>query len=114
MVNSVSKRCVAPKEKKVILKIRNQHDGGEDVYKMSVDVHLKKLMLAYCDKRNFNYKTARFIYKGNFLKPRQTPAKLMMEYGDVIYMHGHQISHCPVLTSKARFIPISSSFRFHA
>ncbi|CAH2037046.1 unnamed protein product [Thlaspi arvense] len=78
-----SKRCRAPQET-IILKITNLEDGAIDIYKMGAHVHLKKLMLAYCQRRNLDYRTLRFIYNGSFLKPRQTPAQLLMQNDDTI------------------------------
>ncbi|KAG2303175.1 hypothetical protein Bca52824_031826 [Brassica carinata] len=36
------------------------------------------------DGRTNNYGTLRFIFNGHFLRPRQTPAELMMEDDDII------------------------------
>ncbi|XP_022567817.1 small ubiquitin-related modifier 5 isoform X2 [Brassica napus] len=66
-------------QKKITLK-----DGGEDVYKIGYGAHLKKLMDAYCTKRNLERTTVRFIFRYKEIKPRQTPAQLMMEEGDII------------------------------
>ncbi|CAN7021353.1 unnamed protein product [Brassica rapa subsp. trilocularis] len=87
-----SKRCRAPQEK-VILKVTNLEDEGIDVYKMGTHVHLKKLMLAYCQRRNLDYRTLRFIFNGSFLRPRQTPAQLMMEDDDIIHTVMEQASN---------------------
>ncbi|WZZ55056.1 hypothetical protein YC2023_055163 [Brassica napus] len=59
-------------------------DGREDVYKIGYNAHMKKLMDACCTKRNFEKDTVRFIFGRKELKPRQTPAQLMMEEGDII------------------------------
>ncbi|CAH2059743.1 unnamed protein product [Thlaspi arvense] len=82
----VSKRSRSPEppQKKVMLRIKTQQDGGEDVYKIGRNTSLKKLMDAYCEKRNFERATVRFIYNDRELKPRNTPAQLMMEDGDFI------------------------------
>ncbi|ESQ51859.1 hypothetical protein EUTSA_v10017466mg [Eutrema salsugineum] len=82
-----SKRSRSPEpaaQKKITLKVKTQQDGGEDVYKIGKNAHLKKLMDAYCVKRNIERKTIRFIYNGKELKPRNTPAQLNMEEDDLI------------------------------
>ncbi|CAF1822509.1 hypothetical protein Bca4012_029727 [Brassica carinata] len=71
-------------QKKITLKVKAQQDGGEDVYKIGYGAHLKKLMDAYCTKRNLERTTVRFIFRYKEIKPRQTPAQLMMEEGDII------------------------------
>lgn len=78
-----SKRCLAP-QPKVILRVTDQEDGGLRVYRVGTHAHLKKLMLDYCQRRNLEYGTLRFIFKGRFLSLRQTPAQLMMKDDDII------------------------------
>ncbi|KAG2319755.1 hypothetical protein Bca52824_012968 [Brassica carinata] len=78
-----SKRCRAPQEK-ITLKVTNLEDEGKDVYEIGVHVHLEKLMLDYCRRRNLDYTTLSFIFNGTFIRPRQTPAQLMMENDDII------------------------------
>ncbi|KAJ0240185.1 Small ubiquitin-related modifier 5 [Hirschfeldia incana] len=63
-------------QKKITLKVKTQQDGGEDVYKIGYGAHLKKLMDAYCTKRNLERTTVRFIFRYKELKPRQTPAQV--------------------------------------
>ncbi|CAH8380868.1 unnamed protein product [Eruca vesicaria subsp. sativa] len=83
--SSASKRSPSPiPQKKIMLKVKSQQDGGEDVYKIGYGAHLKKLMDAYCTKRNLDKRTVRFIFRYKELKPRQTPAQLTMEEGDII------------------------------
>lgn len=67
-----------------MLKVKTQQDGGEDVYKIGYGANLKKLMDAYCTKRNLEKTTVRFIFRYKELKPRQTPAQLTMKDGDII------------------------------
>ncbi|KAF8085509.1 hypothetical protein N665_0665s0018 [Sinapis alba] len=83
MTSFASKRCLAP-QPKVILRVTNLEDEGLDVYKIGTHVHLKKLMLDYCQRRNLDYRTLRFIFNGRFLRPRETPAQLLMEDDDII------------------------------
>lgn len=78
-----SKRCRAPQEK-ITLKVTNLEDEGKDVYEIGVHVHLEKLMLDYCHRRNLDYTSLSFIFNGIFIGPRQTPAQLMMENDDII------------------------------
>ncbi|CAH8381385.1 unnamed protein product [Eruca vesicaria subsp. sativa] len=86
-----SKRCRAPQEK-VILRVTNLEDGGMDIYRMGTHVHLKKLMLAYCERRNLHYRAIRFIFNGSILRPSQTPAQLLMENEDTIVTSLEQAS----------------------
>ncbi|KAL0651555.1 hypothetical protein Bca4012_094246 [Brassica carinata] len=78
-----SKRCRAPQEK-ITLKVTNLEDEGKDVYEIGVHVHLERLMLDYCQRRNLDYTTLSFIFNGTFIRPLQTPAQLMMENDDII------------------------------
>uniref|UniRef100_A0A1J3E3M3 Small ubiquitin-related modifier n=1 Tax=Noccaea caerulescens TaxID=107243 RepID=A0A1J3E3M3_NOCCA len=79
-------RSPEPTKKKINVKVKNQQDGGSDVYKVGVNAPLKKLMTIYCEKKNLDYRTVRFIFDGKELKPRNTPAQLMMEDDDIIDM----------------------------
>ncbi|EOA28172.1 hypothetical protein CARUB_v10024362mg [Capsella rubella] len=81
----VSKRSRSPEppHQKLTLKVKNQQ-GAEDVYKIGAHAHLKKLMIAYCVKRNLEYGAVRFIYNQKHIKPRQTPAQLRMKEEDEI------------------------------
>ncbi|KAF8108784.1 hypothetical protein N665_0104s0099 [Sinapis alba] len=84
-VSTASKRSRSPTpQKKITLKVKTQQDGREDVYKIGYNAHMKKLMDACCTKRNLEKGTVRFIFGRKELKPRQTPAQLMMEEGDLI------------------------------
>ncbi|CAN6902602.1 unnamed protein product, partial [Brassica oleracea] len=76
-------RCRAPQEK-ITLKVTNLEDEGKDVYEIGVHVHLERLMLDYCQRRNLDYTTLSFIFNGTFIRPLQTPAQLMMENDDII------------------------------
>nr|VDD56246.1 unnamed protein product [Brassica oleracea] len=78
-----SKRCRAPQER-ITLKVTNLEDEGKDVYEIGVHVHLERLMLDYCQRRNLDYTTLSFIFNGTFIRPLQTPAQLMMENDDII------------------------------
>ncbi|KAJ0257284.1 Rad60/SUMO-like domain-containing protein [Hirschfeldia incana] len=78
-----SKRCLAPQEK-VILRVTTVENEEIDVYKIGIHVHLKKLMLYYCERRNLDYRTLRFMFNGRFIRPRQTPAQLLMKNDDTI------------------------------
>ncbi|CAN8285266.1 unnamed protein product [Cochlearia groenlandica] len=81
----VSKRSRSPEPqpKKITLKVKNQQ-GEEDIYKIGGHAQLKKLMVAYCKKRNIDYTSVRFIYDHKQLKSRHTPHQLMMEENDEI------------------------------
>ncbi|AEC08735.1 unnamed protein product [Arabidopsis thaliana] len=84
----VSKKSRSPETSphmKVTLKVKNQQ-GAEDLYKIGTHAHLKKLMSAYCTKRNLDYSSVRFVYNGREIKARQTPAQLHMEEEDEICM----------------------------
>ncbi|KAF8088799.1 hypothetical protein N665_0529s0004 [Sinapis alba] len=84
-VSCASKKSRSPTpQKKITVKVKTQQDGVEDVYKLGYSTHLKKLMDAYCTKRNLEEGTVRFIFGNKQLKPRSTPAQLKMEEGDVI------------------------------
>ncbi|KAF8046180.1 hypothetical protein N665_3967s0003 [Sinapis alba] len=84
-VSCASKKSRSPTpQKKITVKVKTQQDGVEDVYKIGYSTHLKKLMDAYCTKRNLEEGTVRFIFGNKQLKPRSTPAQLKMEEGDVI------------------------------
>ncbi|KFK26378.1 hypothetical protein AALP_AA8G240500 [Arabis alpina] len=85
----VSKRSRSPDpqpQKKVVLRIKNQQDGGEDTFKIGANAHLKRLMAAYCDKKNLDMRAVRFLFDDKLLKKHQTPAQLMMEDNDLIDM----------------------------
>ncbi|XP_010413950.1 PREDICTED: small ubiquitin-related modifier 5-like [Camelina sativa] len=86
-VSFLSKRSRSPEppHQKLTLKVKNQQ-GAEDIYKIGAHAHLKKLMTAYCRKRNLEYNTVRFLYNNKPIKPRQTPAQLRMEEEDEILL----------------------------
>ncbi|CAA7049501.1 unnamed protein product [Microthlaspi erraticum] len=86
--SDVSKRSRSPEptKKKINVKVKNQQDGGSDMFKVGVNAQLKKLMTIYCEKKNLDYRTVRFIFDDKELKPRNTPAQLMMEDNDIIDM----------------------------
>lgn len=46
------------------------------MFKVGVNAPLKKLMTIYCEKKNFDYRTVRFIFDDKELKPRNTPAQV--------------------------------------
>ncbi|KAJ4907240.1 Small ubiquitin-related modifier 5 [Raphanus sativus] len=71
-------------QKKIMIKVKSQQDGGEDLYKIGENAPLKKLMTAYCVKKNLDLSTVRFIFKKKGLKPRHTPSQLKMENNDII------------------------------
>ncbi|KAL0673841.1 hypothetical protein Bca4012_001822 [Brassica carinata] len=71
-------------QKKIMIKVKSQQDGGEDLYKIGENAPLKKLMTAYCVKKNLDRSTVRFIFKKKGLKPRHTPSQLKMEDNDII------------------------------
>lgn len=54
----------------------NAQDGGEDLYKIGKNAPLKKLMAAYCVKKNLDLRTVRFIFKKKGLKPQHTPSQV--------------------------------------
>ncbi|XP_018438033.1 small ubiquitin-related modifier 5-like isoform X1 [Raphanus sativus] len=71
-------------QKKITVKVKTQQGGEEDVYKIGYGTHMSRLMEAYCNNRNLEEGTVRFIFGKKQLKPRSTPAQLRMEEGDVI------------------------------
>ncbi|CAH8374703.1 unnamed protein product [Eruca vesicaria subsp. sativa] len=85
--SSVPKKSPSPgssSQKKIVIKVKSQQDGGEDLYKFGENVPLKKLMNAYCVKKKLDLSTVRFIFKKRGLKPQNTPAQLKMEDNDII------------------------------
>ncbi|KAJ4903462.1 Small ubiquitin-related modifier 5 [Raphanus sativus] len=82
--STASKSRSPTPQRKITLMVKTQQDGREDVYKIGYNAHMKKLMDACCTKRNLDKGTVRFIFGRKELKPRHTPAQLMMEEGDII------------------------------
>ncbi|KAF8105219.1 hypothetical protein N665_0161s0018 [Sinapis alba] len=71
-------------QKKIMIKVKSQQDGGEDLYKIGENAPLKKLMDAYSEKKNLDRSTLRFIFNKKGLKPQHTPSQLKMEDNDII------------------------------
>jgi small ubiquitin-related modifier len=59
-------------------------DGNEIFFKCKSRTPLKKLMIAFCNRKGVAVSSVRFLYHGDQIQPHQTPADLDMEDGDVI------------------------------
>ncbi len=59
-------------------------DGNEIYFRIKGTTPLKKLMLAYCQRKGVNPDTVRFLFDGKRLEDNSTPKELLMEDNDAI------------------------------
>ncbi|ONI13436.1 hypothetical protein PRUPE_4G222000 [Prunus persica] len=55
------------------------------VFRIKRSTQLKKLLIAYCDKKSVELDNMRFVHNGRLVRPNLTPDEHEMESGDVIY-----------------------------
>ncbi|XVF37994.1 hypothetical protein REPUB_Repub20aG0059300 [Reevesia pubescens] len=77
-----------PEQIKIYMK---SQDGGTMVYKIGRKAKLSILLHDYCEKKQFEYKTARFFHEGQRVLGKYTSAKLKLEDGAEIYCMFHQM-----------------------
>lgn len=59
-------------------------DGAEVLFKIRKTTQLKKLFVAYCQRRGVDESSIRFFYDGKRVTDSDTPTKLEMEENDII------------------------------
>ncbi|XP_020215496.1 small ubiquitin-related modifier 1-like [Cajanus cajan] len=65
-------------------------DGHRLFFKVNQDLQLIKVFREFCDRRNLDYDTLKFIYEGTQVRGNQTPKTLNMEDGAEIFAARHQ------------------------
>ncbi|KAI8538069.1 hypothetical protein RHMOL_Rhmol09G0073000 [Rhododendron molle] len=71
------------------VKVKSQ-DGIEVFFSIKRSTVLKKLLVAYCQKRNFDYKTMEFLYNGDRFSHNRSAEDLNMDEEDEIDAMWHQ------------------------
>ncbi|GJW80188.1 ubiquitin-like protein SMT3 [Tanacetum coccineum] len=73
---------------RIILKVKLLQDGSEVFFRIRRSTQLKKLMIAYCDRKAVELNLIVFLFDGRFLRGEDTAHELKMKEGDEIYaMH---------------------------
>ncbi|WJZ87651.1 hypothetical protein VitviT2T_007018 [Vitis vinifera] len=72
------------------VKVKSQ-DGRQLYFRINRSTPLQRLLVAYCQQINIDYKTMQFVYNGNRVTAKQTPEQLGMEDGDEIDALTHQM-----------------------
>eukprot|EP00210_Caulerpa_lentillifera_P008004 g7643.t1 len=63
--------------------VRDQSGAGLQ-FKVRKNTKFEKVMLAFCQKRNYQMSQVRFLYDGERVQRHQTPQSVDMEEGDII------------------------------
>ncbi|RDX72612.1 Small ubiquitin-related modifier 2, partial [Mucuna pruriens] len=66
-------------------------EGRQLFFKVVQDLELVKVFKDFCDRRNMEYETVRFLYDGAHINGRQTPKMLNMENGAEIFAARQQL-----------------------
>ncbi|XP_048334082.1 small ubiquitin-related modifier 2 [Ziziphus jujuba] len=74
------KRKVIDETPTISLKVKSQ-DNDERYFRIRRDSPLLRLMRAYCEKKQFEFRYIRFFYDGQYIRPNQTPDSLGLEDG---------------------------------
>ncbi|KAI3953106.1 hypothetical protein MKW98_020301 [Papaver atlanticum] len=74
----------------ITLKIKS-NDGTEVFFRTKRNTKFRKLMIAYCDRKELDINTITFLMDGTMIKAEQTPDELQLEEGDEIDAFDHQI-----------------------
>ncbi|EGD76005.1 SMT3 protein [Salpingoeca rosetta] len=77
----------------VNLKVNSQ-DGTTVQFKIKTTTQLKKLMDTFCQRQGLNKASVRFLFDGQAIKEKDTPALLEMENNDVIDVFAQQTGGC--------------------
>ncbi|RVW12584.1 Small ubiquitin-related modifier 2 [Vitis vinifera] len=69
-------------------------DGRQLYFRINRSTPLQRLLVAYCQRINIDYKTMQFVYNGNRVTAKQTPEQVVDVLGinvDIIrpFHHGH-------------------------
>ncbi|KAJ9701056.1 hypothetical protein PVL29_006417 [Vitis rotundifolia] len=72
------------------VKLKSQ-DGRQLYFRINLSTPLQRLLVAYCQRMNFDYKAMQLVYNGNRVTGKQTPEQLGMEDGDEIDALTHQM-----------------------
>ncbi|XVE78101.1 hypothetical protein DITRI_Ditri13aG0116900 [Diplodiscus trichospermus] len=83
------KNVVEDQSAYIHLKVKSQ-DGNELFFKIKRSSQLKKLMIAYCDRRSLDLGAVAFLFDGRRIRGEQTPDEMEMEDGDEIDAMLHQ------------------------
>ena len=67
------------------LNLKVECSTGEEIFfKCKMDTRMEKLMSAFCSRQQVQMRNTRWTFDGASINPRQTPADLGMEDGDII------------------------------
>ncbi|XP_050290779.1 small ubiquitin-related modifier 2-like [Quercus robur] len=86
----MSKRSRPSEMPSINLKVKSQ-DGQDLYFKIRSDTKFIKLFTAYCDKRQYEYRTIQFFHEGQRILGSHTPARLNMEDNDEIEAMTHAL-----------------------
>ncbi|XP_011091451.1 small ubiquitin-related modifier 1 [Sesamum indicum] len=75
--------AVLPSNTAVKLCIKSQ-DGDELYFRFGREKRMKALLSKYCEEKNVDLETLRFLYNGRQINFSATPTELGMEDGDMI------------------------------
>ncbi|GLT57643.1 hypothetical protein SLA2020_306000 [Shorea laevis] len=60
-------------------------DGTRLHFKIRPYIKLRKLLIRYCERKQLEFETVKFLYNGQRVSTRHTAQKLKMKNGDEIY-----------------------------
>ncbi|XP_021291673.1 small ubiquitin-related modifier 1-like [Herrania umbratica] len=60
-------------------------DGSTVVYKIGRKIKLSKLLHSYCQRKQLDYRTVRFVHEGHHVPGQHTADKLKLEDGAEIF-----------------------------
>ncbi|KAJ7971907.1 Small ubiquitin-related modifier [Quillaja saponaria] len=96
-----SQRDSTDEAAKINLKVKGQ-DGHGLFFRIKRDTQLMKLMTAFCERKETDYWSTRFLYNGQRITGKLTPDQLDMENGDEIDAMTYQTGGgCKILYCKA-------------
>ncbi|CAK9141434.1 unnamed protein product [Ilex paraguariensis] len=67
----------------VALTVKGQ-DGNEVFFRIKRSARLQKLLMAYCERKQLDYRSMEFLFNGERIPTRQSPDDLKLEDGDQI------------------------------
>ncbi|KAJ9555811.1 hypothetical protein OSB04_010425 [Centaurea solstitialis] len=68
---------------KITIIVKDQHNNTM-YFMMSKNYPLRKILVAFCKRKQIDYRTVTFIYDGSRVRPDSTPMQLKMEDNDEI------------------------------
>ncbi|KAK8983721.1 hypothetical protein V6N11_009509 [Hibiscus sabdariffa] len=78
------------RERRITIHVTGQ-DGSTTMFTISRNLRLRVLFLNYCERKQLNYRTARFLHQGVRVLGRRTPAELNLEDGVELNCMLHQL-----------------------